>query len=135
MGGDRMLLLCPHTFMNNSGTSVLAARDFYKLENADLLIVCDDFSLPAGKLRMRSKGSAGGQKGLEDIIRVLGGDVVSRLRLGMGRCPRAGTRRVLCSVSSRRKKVRSWTRQWFAPQIAVADWVAKGIEYCMNTYN
>ena len=70
--GARALLLWPHTFMNLSGGSVLAARDFYKLDNQDLLIVGDDFNLPLGKLRVRASGTAGGQKGLEDIIRRLG---------------------------------------------------------------
>src|SRR5689334_8413414 len=63
LAGDKALLLCPHTLMNLSGASVLAARDFYKIPNEDLLIVCDDFNLPLAKLRIRSGGSAGGQKG------------------------------------------------------------------------
>ena len=53
--------------MNLSGTSVSEARDFYKIPNEDLLVVCDDLNLPLAKLRIRSGGSAGGQKGLEDI--------------------------------------------------------------------
>ncbi|HQU46976.1 MAG TPA: aminoacyl-tRNA hydrolase, partial [Pirellulales bacterium] len=61
LGGQRALLLWPHTFMNRSGTSVVLARDFYKLENSELLVVCDDFNLPLARLRARSKGSSGGQ--------------------------------------------------------------------------
>src|SRR6185295_497228 len=69
MAGEKTLLLAPHTFMNRSGSSVVQARDFYKLTNEEVLIVCDDFALPVGKLRFRPKGSAGGQNGLADIIR------------------------------------------------------------------
>src|SRR5688500_7939057 len=56
VAGQRVLLACPQTFMNQSGHSVVKARDFYKLENSDILIVCDDFHLPVAKLRVRAKG-------------------------------------------------------------------------------
>ena len=84
LAGDKVLLLCPRTYMNLSGSSVQPARDFYKLENSELLIVCDDFNLPISKIRLRVAGSAGGQKGLADIIRRLGSDEVPRLRVGIG---------------------------------------------------
>ena len=70
IGDEKVLLLTPLTFMNLSGGSVLAARDFYKIENENLLIVCDDFALPLAKLRFRAKGTSGGQKGLEDARRM-----------------------------------------------------------------
>ena len=57
-----MLLLWPHTYMNRSGASVLAARDFYKLKNEDVLIVCDDFNLPLGKLRFRRMDRPAGRR-------------------------------------------------------------------------
>src|SRR6188472_2215128 len=66
IAGEKTLLMCPLTFMNLSGQAVQPARDFYKIENNDLLVVCDDFALPLGKLRIRAQGSAGGQKGLDD---------------------------------------------------------------------
>ena len=87
IGGERALLLWPHTLMNLSGRSVQAALAFYQLQLGDLLVVCDDFNLPLGKLRLRSQGSAGGQNGLADIISRLGSEEFSRLRLGIGPVP------------------------------------------------
>ena len=80
----RVLLLKPETFMNLSGRSVGQAMRFYKLDPADLLVVCDDLSLPLGKLRIRPGGSDGGQKGLRDITAHLGTDQFPRLRIGIG---------------------------------------------------
>ncbi|MEM6979061.1 MAG: aminoacyl-tRNA hydrolase [Planctomycetota bacterium] len=84
---QRILVLCPHTFMNASGQSVRKALDFYKLDTEDLLVVCDDLNLPRGKIRLRRSGSAGGQKGLADVIRHLGSDQWCRLKIGIGRPP------------------------------------------------
>jgi peptidyl-tRNA hydrolase, PTH1 family len=83
----KILLLCPLTYMNASGQCVRKAVDFYKLTPDDCLVVCDDLNLPTGRLRFRPSGSAGGQKGLADIIRLLGTESISRLRIGIGRPP------------------------------------------------
>ena len=71
IGTESVLLLCPITFMNASGESLLPAKNYYRLDNQDLLVVCDDFNLPVAKLRFRTEGSSGGQKGLQDIINKL----------------------------------------------------------------
>jgi len=70
---DIVLYVKPETYMNLSGQAVRAVLDFYKVSTADLLVVCDDFNLPLARLRFRSQGSSGGQKGLADIVRRLGG--------------------------------------------------------------
>src|SRR5690349_12898386 len=72
IAGERVLLASPQTFMNLSGRSVRKILDFYKLEHSDLLVICDDLNLPTGRLRLRAAGSAGGQKGLQNIIEHLG---------------------------------------------------------------
>lgn len=87
LGGSPALLLAPHTYMNLSGRSVAEARSFYKIDDEDVLVVCDDFNLPLAKMRFRRQGSAGGQKGLADIIRALGSDEIGRLRIGVGEVP------------------------------------------------
>ncbi len=73
--------------MNLSGSSVLRLRDFYKLTDDEILVVCDDFNLPLGRLRMRCGGTAGGQKGLSDILRRLSSEQIPRLRIGIGTPP------------------------------------------------
>ena len=135
VGGDKALLLWPQTFMNLSGGSVLAARDFYKLSDADLMIVCDDLNLPLGKLRLRKNGSAGGQKGLENIVQRLGSTDVPRLRIGIGSPP--GGRDAADFVLSRFK-----TDEQTEIEIAIARaadavelWAREGIDVCMNRFN
>jgi len=138
IGAERTMLLWPHTFMNRSGSSVVEARDFYKLTNADVLAVCDDLNLPLGKLRLRPKGSAGGQKGLADIIRCLGGEDVGRLRVGIGSPsdvhPDMNAADFVLAKFSKREQ----TEMDLAVQLA-ADaaecWVREGIAAAMNRYN
>jgi PTH1 family peptidyl-tRNA hydrolase len=83
--GDGMLLAKPLTFMNVSGAAVGYLTAFFKLAVDDLLVVVDDVNLPAGQLRVRSGGSAGGHNGLKSIIAVLGTEAFPRLRVGVGR--------------------------------------------------
>jgi PTH1 family peptidyl-tRNA hydrolase len=87
LGGEKVLLVAPQTYMNLSGKSVWPLVDFYKLPLEDLLVVCDDLNLDVGRLRLRASGSAGGQKGLQNIIQVLGSEEFPRLRIGIGRPP------------------------------------------------
>lgn len=87
IGSTKVLLLSPLTYMNLSGQTVRAAIDFFKLDLDDLMVICDDLNLDIGRIRIRAKGSAGGQNGIKDIINRLGTQEFSRLRLGIGRPP------------------------------------------------
>ncbi|GHV46207.1 peptidyl-tRNA hydrolase [Synergistales bacterium] len=87
------LLLKPETFMNLSGLAVREAFDFYKMESADILIICDEMALPYGQLRLRAGGSAGGHNGLASVISCLGTLDVPRLRIGIGKSPSQDTQR------------------------------------------
>ncbi len=82
---DRVSLVKPLTFMNLSGDAVSALIAFYKVDLADVLIVCDDVNLPVGQLRVRPSGSSGGNNGLKSVTASLGTDEFSRLRIGVGR--------------------------------------------------
>ena len=85
---EKVVIASPLTYMNLSGQSVRAAFDFYKLKLDDLIIICDDLALDVGRLRIKPGGSAGGQKGLKDIIQRLGSSDFTRLRVGIGKTPR-----------------------------------------------
>ena len=75
----------PLTFMNLSGSAVVGLLQFYKIEVADLLVIVDEVQLEAGRIRLRSSGSAGGHNGLKSIIQSLGTEDFARLRIGVGR--------------------------------------------------
>lgn len=84
VGPERMRLLMPQTFMNESGRSVRAALDWFGFRADQLLVIVDDMDLPLGRLRLRSAGSAGGHNGLRSIIQHLGTQEFARLRIGIG---------------------------------------------------
>lgn len=87
VGGEKVLLMKPVTFMNLSGEAVRPAADFYKIDPDRVLVISDDVALPVGKLRIRRSGSAGGHNGLKDIIRHLGTDHFPRVKVGVGEKP------------------------------------------------
>jgi len=84
-GEKRVFFLKPLTYMNNSGESVKEAVNFYKLEPSEVLVIYDDLDLPLGRIRVRSKGSSGGHKGVKSIEECLGTNEFPRLRVGIGR--------------------------------------------------
>lgn len=82
--GKKLVLIKPSTYMNNSGVAVTEALELYQADVSNLLVVCDDYNLPLGKIRLRPKGSDGGHKGLSSIIYNLMTDNFPRLRIGIG---------------------------------------------------
>jgi len=87
LGGEQVLILKPQTYMNLSGNPVKQAMRYYKLPLDKIVVISDDVSLPAGKLRIRRRGSAGGHNGLKDIIGKCGGEEFPRIRIGVGAPP------------------------------------------------
>lgn len=133
--GCPAILLKPMTYMNLSGHAVVAAMNFYKIGREDLLVVCDDVSIPFGTLRLRSKGSAGGQNGLKHIIQMLGSEEFSRLRVGIGpnEPPFSLSSFVLSKFTEEEKS--DLDRILSVCADAVLAFVSEGIGRTMNRFN
>lgn len=133
-GGNTVLLLKPLTFMNLSGRSVAAVWRYYKLDTADVLTVHDDLDLPVGQLRLRATGSAGGHKGMEDVIRHLGTFDLPRLRLGIGKVHRDATVEFVLSQFEPGERAAIEAALCRAAD-AVECWLRNGIDAAMNRFN
>jgi len=129
----KVLLVKPETFMNLSGRAVRQIVDFYQVEPADLLVVCDDINLPLGKLRARARGTHGGHNGLRDIQNHLGTTEYARLRVGVGAPAEDAVGHVLGRFSAAERAVMGDAVARAAQAVGV--WVHRGIEACMNEYN
>lgn len=135
VGDDLVLLVKPLTFMNLSGEAVAALCRYYRIEIADVLIVCDDVNLPVGRLRARASGSEGGHNGLRSVAEHLGTTAYARLRIGVGR-------------GDTRRELADHVLAQFAPEElagmqdavarsadAVESWVVHGLGPVMSTFN
>jgi PTH1 family peptidyl-tRNA hydrolase len=120
--------------MNLSGQAVRQVVDFYQLPQEDLLVVCDDFNLPLGKLRFRARGTHGGHNGLRDIQAHLGTTEYARLRIGVG-TPEED--QAIDHVLGRfRPSERPVIEESLEKAVqGVAAWWSRGIDDCMNEYN
>lgn len=87
IGGKKVLLVKPTTYMNSSGEAVTEAMKFYKIPPERVIVIFDDISLDVGKMRIRAKGSDGGQKGMRSIIYLSGSDSFPRIKIGIGAKP------------------------------------------------
>jgi PTH1 family peptidyl-tRNA hydrolase len=134
-GSEKVLLLKPTTYMNDSGRSVQAAMAFYQVSPAEMIVVLDDLALPSGKIRIRSAGSPGGHNGLKDIERAIGTDQYPRLRIGIDPAPPRvpGRDYVLGRFSEEQRRAVGPALERSAA--AILTWIEKGIETAMNVYN
>ncbi|MBL7106940.1 MAG: aminoacyl-tRNA hydrolase [Phycisphaerae bacterium] len=130
----KLILLKPWTFMNRSGVPVSAAFGFFKLEIVDVIVVSDDLALECGRIRIRDKGSAGGQKGLGDVLSKLKSNEVARVRIGIGESGVIDAADyVLGRPSAADKKILSGAVE---TAVEAVLWMVKyGVVEAMNKYN
>lgn len=135
IGGEKVILMKPQTYMNSSGEALRAASDYYKVDPENVLVIYDDISLAPGQLRVRAKGSAGGHNGIKSIIAHLGTQEFPRVRVGVGeKPPRMDLADyVLGHFSQEEKKIMESTVKEAAE--AVIEAVTEGIEHAMNDHN
>lgn len=131
--GEQLLLVKPQTYMNLSGQTVASLVGYYDLPLEDLIVVCDDFNLPLGRLRFRRNGSHGGQKGLADIIQRLGTNEFSRLRLGIAAPGTDPIDHVLGRFTPDERPIVADSVARSAEALEL--WIRQGIEPVMNQYN
>ena len=125
----------PLTFMNLSGQAIVSLLQFYKIDLSGLLVVVDDVNLELGRLRTRSRGSAGGHNGLKSVIAALGSEEFARLRIGVGRGDgrRDLADHVLAKFDAEERTIVAETVSRTAD--AVELFIAEGIGPVMNRYN
>jgi len=134
LGDKKLILLKPWQFMNRSGEAVAKAVGFYKLPLGELLVVTDDMALEPGRIRIRARGSAGGHKGLEDIIEKLGSNQFGRLRVGIGPSDDREPRDYVLGRPTRRERLLLDEAVERAKE-TVFCWLELGIEAAMNKFN
>ena len=136
IGGEKVILVKPLTFMNLSGECIGEAVNFYKIdETAELIVVADDISLDVGQIRMRKKGSAGGHNGLKNIIAHLGHENFMRIRMGIGDKPSGYDLAdyVLGHFSKEEEKILDESKR--TAVLAIETIISDGIDRAMNLYN
>src|SRR3990172_1255161 len=135
LGGSKIVLAKPQTYMNLSGESVSGLLRFYKIPHENLIVIHDDIDLPFGVLRMRPGGGSAGQKGVQSIIERIGTQDFPRLRFGIVRPAgsKGGAGYVLQNFSAEEKKEMPFMVD--AAVAAVHLFITEGLDAAMNRYN
>ena len=136
LGGVRVRLVKPASFMNLVGPVYRRALEVYDVEPAGALVLVDDFSLPMGRLRFRAEGSAGGHNGLKSIQQALGGSVAyPRLKLGIGPAPEGAVWADYVLKRYDAAQLRELPETLERAADGCELWVAAGLEEAANRYN
>ncbi len=133
--GQKVILLKPQTFMNASGESVVEYKNFYKIEQENIIVVYDDIDLEPGEIRIRRKGSAGSHNGMKSVVQFLNTEEFPRVRVGIGK-PKENKeliQHVIGAVDNLEwDKLNEGTEK--AMQ-AIIEIIKNGIDKAMNLYN
>ncbi len=140
LGGNRILLVKPQTYMNKSGVCVAGFADFYRIEPANILVIHDDLDLPAGRIKVATRGGAGGHNGIRSIISHLGTPDFARIKIGIGRPERNEQgqgipvdRYVLARFSD--PEFTLFTERLSLVEEAIELFILQGADRCMNRIN
>ena len=136
IGGEKVLLMKPQTYMNLSGEAVIQAAKFYKISPEHIIVVSDEVAMPIGKLRIRKSGSAGGHNGLKNIIQHLGTQDFPRIRMGVGAAPHPDYDMADWVLSTFKNKDAE-DMQALAERVskAVQCYITEGPDRAMNKFN
>ena len=136
IGGSKALLMKPTTYMNNSGQAVVEAMNFYKIPPEKVIVIFDDVSLDVGKMRIRQKGSDGGQKGMRSIIYLSGSDAFPRIKIGIGSKPNPNWDLADWVLSKFSDSERRELEKMFENACGAVELIIGGkIDRAMNLYN
>jgi peptidyl-tRNA hydrolase, PTH1 family len=133
VGGQKVILLKPQTYMNLSGESIIEVCNFYKIPSERILVIYDDISLDIGRIRLRPQGSAGGHNGIKSIIAHLSSDLFPRIKVGVGQPREDLVNHVLSKFSKEDRLIIEKTFQ--AVVEATSTFLNSGIEEAMNKFN
>ena len=134
--GEKVILVKPMTYMNNSGEAVSEIVKYYKIDpDKELIIISDDLNLDVGVLRIRAKGSAGGHNGLKSIIKCVGSECFDRVRIGVGKVP-AGTDVITHVLTRFSRADRVIVKESFEVAAdAIVSIISDGIDKTMSKFN
>ncbi len=136
ISGKRCLVMKPTTYMNNSGEAVVEAMNYYKIPIEHVLVICDDISLEPSVIRIRRKGTDGGQKGLRSIIELTGSEAFPRIKIGVGAKPHPDYDLASWVLSTFKKDETEKMNKAFEKAVGAAETIVLGdIDKAMSNYN
>ncbi|UCG77904.1 MAG: aminoacyl-tRNA hydrolase [Nitrospirota bacterium] len=134
IGGKKVLLIKPLTFMNLSGAAVTAAMSYYKADIGDLIVIHDDLDIETGRIKIKVGGGTAGHKGIDSIISSLGSKDFIRIKIGIGRPPHDNIEGyVLGKIASEEARLSEEAIKRSADAVEII--INEGLEKAMNLYN